>query len=104
MTKLSPETEIANRIADGYESLSVAQFASRFQALGYTLDRDLDCRSIARYIHSGRTYPCCTTGLKETDTGMSAFHFQARRDSSFRAMMELRNQIFAVSRGAILEV
>jgi hypothetical protein len=96
--------EIAERRAHGATLLTVPQFAARFAALGYTLDRDLDCRSTARYLDDNRTYPCCTTGLKESDTGMSAFHFQARRDSRFREMMELRSDIFAISRGAILEV
>ena len=98
------ETEIAHLLAHGCEHLTVKQFAARFAALGYTLDRSLDCRAPSRYLESGRSYPCCTTGLKETDTGMSAFHFQARRDDNFRAMQKLRRQIFAVSRGAIMEV
>ena len=98
------ETEIEHRKAHGAECLTVAQFAKRFAALGYALDRDMDCRAPARYLNSGRAYPACTTGLKESDTGMSAFHFQARRDSRFKAMQELRGHIFAVSRGAILEV
>lgn len=96
--------EIAERRARGATLLTVPQFAARFAALGYALDRDLDCRSTARYLHDNRTYPCCTTGLKESDTGLSAFHFQARRDSRFEQMQTLRGEIFAISRGAILEV
>jgi hypothetical protein len=99
------EAEIAHLSALGYEHLSVAQFTERFAELGYMLDRSLDCRSNARYLKSGRVYPCCTTGLKETDTGISAWHCQdARRDDKFRSMMKLRGTIFAVSRNAILEV
>lgn len=99
------ETEIAHLLSHGYEHLTVAQFAARFAALGYTLDRSMDCRAPARYLESGRSYPCCTTSVKETDTGISAWHYQdARRDDKFRAMQALRSQIFAVSRGAILEV
>jgi hypothetical protein len=98
------EKEIAFRVAGGGELLTVAQFRRRFKALGYSLDRRLDCRCMARYLDDGRTYPCRTTGLRETDTGMSAFHYQARRDDKFKAMQELRGQILAVSRGAILEV
>ena len=96
--------EIEHLLAHGYEHLSVAAFAARFEALGYALDGSMDCRSSARYLESGRSYPCCTTGLKEIDSGMSAFHFQARRDAKFREMQELRGKIFAVTRGAILEV
>ena len=99
------ETEIAHRIAHGAEHLTVKQFAARFAALGYTLDRTLDCRAPSRYLETGRSYPCCTTSVKETDTGVSAWHYlDARRDDNFKAMQALRSQIFAVSRGAVLEV
>jgi hypothetical protein len=93
--------------ACGIEMLTVSQFAARFAVLGYTLDRSLDCRAPARILtgdFAGISYPCCTTGLKETDTGRSAFRYQARRDQNFKAMQTLRNQIAAISRNAILEV
>lgn len=92
---------------EGREKLTIAAFAARFAALGYSLDRDMDCRSPARYVtgpFAGESYLCCTTGLKETDTGLSAFHYKARRDDNFRKMQELRHEICAVSRGALLEV
>lgn len=98
------EIEIAYRLAQGDEQLSIAAFGARFMALGYRLDRTMDCRSNARYLDSGRSYPCITTSVRESDSGLSAFNFDARRDSNFRAMQQLRQQIFAVSRGAILEV
>ena len=62
------EVEITHLKACGYEHLSVEQYAARFAELGYTLDRSMDCRASARYLESGRSYPCCSTGLKETDT------------------------------------
>jgi hypothetical protein len=98
------QVEIEHRKAHGCRQVSVAEMEAEFNALGYTMDRNLDCRSMSRYLESGRSYPCCTTGLKEIDTGMSAFHFAARRDDKFRAMQKLRQEIFAVSRGATLEV
>ena len=99
------EVEIAHLEACGYERLSVKQYAARFAELGYTLDRSMDCRSSARYLESGRSYPCCSTGLKETDTGISAWHYKdARRDDNFKAMQALRSKIFAVSRNAIFNV
>ena len=102
------EAEIAYRIAHGARQLSVAQFTAEFAALGYVLDRSMDCRSMARYMapdsESGRAYPCCTTSANEADSGLSAFNVGARRDSNFRKFQQLRGDIFAVSRGAILEV
>jgi hypothetical protein len=107
MTNYTTElaTEIAHLQAHGCQQLSVKQFAAQFAKLGYTLDRSMDCRALARHLDNGRQYPCCTTGLSETDTGISAWHFKdARRDANFTAMQALRGKIFAVSRNAILEV
>lgn len=97
------QIEIETRLAMGCEMLTVPQFVSRFAELGYSVDRSMDCRSTARYLETGRTYPACNTGMAESDTGRSAFHYEARRDSRFEAMQALRQQVFAVSRGSILE-
>ena len=97
------QTEIDYRLGLGCEMISVPQFVSRFAALGYRVNRSMDCRSTARYLDNGRTYPACSTGMDEADTGRSAYHFESRRDSKFEAMQALRGQVFAISRGAILE-
>lgn len=102
------EAELQRRAARGWNPISVAEFRRRFAALGYTVDRDDDCRSMARYMtgeSAGESYPACSTGLREADTGLSAFNVDARRDSAFKAMQELRGEIYAVTRdGFILEV
>ncbi len=99
------QTEIAFRVANGERLVTVKQFAREFAALGYTLDRTMDCRAPSRYLETGRSYPCCTTSVKESDTGISAWHYlNARRDANFKAMQALRSKIFAISLGAILEV
>ena len=102
----SLQQEIARREAAGCERLSVSGMAERFALLGYRLDRSLDCHGVARLTTSdGETlsYPCVTTGVKERDSGLSAFNVDARRDHAFRAMQELRQTVYAVTRGAILE-
>lgn len=89
------------------ELLSVPEFVARFAALGYTVDRSLDCRSVARYLTgpmAGECYLSCTTSVKEADTGLSAFNYTARRDANFRKMQTLRREIAALSHGALLEV
>ena len=102
------ELELQRRAGRGWFPVSVSEFARRFAALGYRVDRAGDCRSVARYMTgdwAGETYPACSTGLREADTGLSAFNADARRDAAFRAMQELRGEIFAVTRdGFILEV
>lgn len=104
MNIASLEAEIQHRKQNGCEQVTVKEMGLRFAALGYRLDRTMDCRSISRYLVSGRTYPACSTGLNEAATGRSAFHFESRRDANYRAMQTLRQNVFAVSRGAILEV
>lgn len=92
---------------EGREILTVHELSERFRVLGYRLDRSMDCRSNARFMtgaYAGESYPCCTTGIVEIDTGMSAFHYQARRDANFKRMQKLRGEICAVSRGFLLEV
>ena len=54
---------------------------------------------------AGRSYPCVTTGLRETDTGLSAFNAGARRDADFSRLQAMRagGDYFAVSNGALPE-
>ena len=98
------ETEIAARVSDGARQVSITEFERQLNAIGYSLDRSRDCRCVARYLESGRTYPCITTGAKESDTGRNYANIKARRDDNFRALQSLRSQIFAVTRGAIFEL
>ena len=90
------------------EQVTLQELESRLAALGYKLDRAMDCRSNSRCMTgpwAGVSYPCCTTGVKESDSGMSAFHYKARRDSNFRALQALRlSGIFVLLGKAVLEV
>lgn len=100
------DAEIARR-AFAPSTLSV--ISERLAALGYELDRALDCRGMARIMtgeHAGLSYPCCTTGIKEADTGLSFANADARRDDNFRALQDLRGseELYAVTRGAILDL
>jgi hypothetical protein len=108
MLNPSIASEVTARAAEGYRHVCVAQFCAEFAALGYRIDRSMDCHSVSRYAmgpRAGQTYPACTTGIREADTGRSAFHFEARRDAAFTRMQALRQEVFAtLPRGAILEV
>lgn len=100
--------ELAQRASDGHNPLSVRALTNAFLAIGYTLDRSLDCRGMANWMtgeRAGQSYPCITTCIRETDTGLSAFHFEARRDHNFAKLQDMRTsgKYFAISKGAILE-
>jgi hypothetical protein len=102
---LSAELEFRQRL--GQKRVTIREFEARLNALGYTLDRDKDCRCNSRYMtgeRAGASYPCITTSARERDSGKGYAHFDARRDANFRALQKLRGEIFAVTRGAIFEL
>ena len=101
------QREIEGRLSSGCRMLSVKAMDSEFRALGYRLDRDGDCRSMARHMtgdRAGESYPCISTWIVEVDTGLKWSNAEARRDANFDAVQRLRMEIFSVTRGAILEV
>lgn len=101
------QAEIDWRLANGCKMVSVRELGEAFKALGYRLNRSMDCQSMARYVsgpRAGATHPVITTDATEIATGKSYAHYQGARDANFRKMMELRQTLFAVTRGCILEV
>jgi hypothetical protein len=65
------------------------------------------CKSLARYMtgpYAGETYPANSWCPIQADNGLSAFNVDARRDANFKALQKLRNDIFAVYAGFIIEV
>lgn len=94
---------------EGAERVTVAELCRRFAALGYKVDRGDDCKHRSKWMtgpNAGRTFPACSTGLVEADTGVRAWHYRdARRDFRFEKMQALRLTIFAVTpSGHILTV
>ncbi len=102
------EAELNYRAAIGQERVSVAEFSRRYAQIGYRVNRQMDCKSLARYMtgeSAGRSYPSCDTGISEADTGLSAWNVNARRDSNFQRLQQMRGEFFAVTRcGYILEL
>lgn len=102
------ENEVAARALDSdMRQLSIAQLDTELARLGYRRDRSMHCASIARWMtgpRAGKSYPCVTFGVVEADTGLSAFNVNARRDDQFKALQQLRQYAYSVSRGAIIEV
>lgn len=99
--------EATRRIASGARQLSVAQFKAEFAALGYRFDAGMACKSLARYMtgpRAGETYPANSWHPVQADNGLSAWNVDARRDDNFKALQKLRNEIFVVHAGYIIEV
>jgi hypothetical protein len=104
-SRLLAELEFRQRL--GQKRVTIREFEARLNALGYTLDRDKDCRCNSRYMtgeRAGASYPCITTSARERDSGKGYANYQARRDANYRALQKLRGEIFAVTRGAIFEL
>jgi hypothetical protein len=101
--------ELARRLRRGLEPRSVAGIRNALAAIGYKMDRSCDARGTNRLLtgeFAGHSYPAINVYVVEADTGMSAFHVNARRDENFRELQRLRfhEELFAVVRDRILEV
>ena len=78
--------EIAHRDAANCERVTLGELRRRLHAIGYTLDRALDCACIARTIsppeRAGETCPTITGYVIEKDTRVSAANVNARRQTA----------------------
>lgn len=101
------ENEMSYRLSQGYRQVSFEQFKAEYAAIGYTFDRTSDVRSIARYMtgeRAGQSYPYLGLYPIQTDNGLSAWNVDARRDNNYQAFKVLRDSLFAIIQGRIVEV
>ena len=101
------EKEIAYRLSQGYRQVSFEQFKAEYAAIGYTFDRKDDVRSIAIYRtgeRAGQSYPYLGLYPVQADDRLSAWNVDARRDANYTAFKVLRNSLFAVAQGRIVEI
>lgn len=102
------QAEIDYRASLGMRPRTVREIDETLRAIGYRLDRRADCAAPARYMdgpRAGESYPCVTTGVCEVDTGLSAYHVDARRDAKFDELQRLRRDgLYAVVPRGILDV
>lgn len=101
---LGLNVEIESSLHAGMRQVTLRELDAELKALGYQRALDMRASCIAKNMDTGNTYPCVTYGVSEVDTGMSAFHVNARRDERFKALQELRRWTFVVQRGAIVGV
>jgi len=103
------ERELQHRREAGNSPSTVAGINAALLAIGYRLDRSMDCLSMNRHVtgdYAGASYPAINVYPVEADTGMSACHVDARRDANFCELQRIRyeEELFAVVRGRILEI
>jgi hypothetical protein len=104
MDTLNLQKEIDSSRAAGMEWISIPELDARLETLGYRRDPDSRCVCVTKNLTTGNTYPCVTWDVQEIDTGMSAFHVNARRDERFRKLQELRFNTFAVLGGKYISL
>jgi len=98
--------ELLARQRLGLRPVSLPELNLRLAAIGYALERALDCDATNRQF-SGEPYPAINPCIVEADTGISFAHAtKARRDSNFDKLQKLRfgAALFAIVRGRILEI
>lgn len=102
--------ELDRRALVGLHPVPIKLIEEKLALLGYALDRKNDWKHVARYLsgpYAGSSYLCCTTVVKEMDTGLSAFHYKARRGDNFLKLQSMRfkGELFAVTKdGFIFEI
>ena len=101
------DNEIAYRLTQGYRQVSFEQFKTEYATIGYMFDRSCDVRSVARHMtgeQAGQSYPYLGLYPVQADDNVSAWNVNARRDANYEAFRVLRNSLFAVVQGRIVEI
>lgn len=103
------QAELVRRAAQGRHPSTLARIAHDLASIGYKLDRSGDCTSTARYVtgdHTGESYTCTTTTIREIDTRKTFCNVEARRDANFKTLQQWRfdGELFAVINGSILDI
>ena len=101
------DNEVAYRLAHGWKQVSFEQFKAEYAAIGYTFDRSSDVRSIARHMtgeQAGQSYPYLGLYPVQADDRISVWNVDARRDANYEAFKVLRNSLFTVVQGRIVEI
>ena len=101
------DNEVTYRLAQGWRQVPFEQLKAEYAAIGYTFDRSSDVRSIASYMtgeRAGQSYPYLGLYPVQADDKVSAWNVNARRDMNYESFRALRNSLFAVVQGRIVEV
>lgn len=88
---------------------TVQRINEALQAIGYKLDRSMDCTGRAKIMTgpaAGESYPTINTGVKHIATGLSAFNVAAPRDENFKTLQAMRmsGEFYAIVRGRIFDI
>ncbi|MBQ0600921.1 hypothetical protein J7S78_14070 [Klebsiella oxytoca] len=98
--------EIERSLNAGMSQVTIKKLTEILKDIGYRFDRSMDTCSQAQIITgdgAGDTYPTLVL-YPIQDDGVSAFHYQARRDANYQKLKKIRNNLFAVFNNRIVVI
>lgn len=99
------EIERESLIAAGMKEVSLTQYAADILAMGFKLDRSMDCHCMARDMATGRTFPAITSCARQIETGAGFANTTCNRDAAgWTQFMAYRREHFAIVRGKVFTV
>ncbi|MEQ0217757.1 hypothetical protein ABLV18_27295 [Klebsiella sp. CN_Kp114] len=101
------QREIERSLKAGMSQVTIKKLTAILKGIGYRFDRSMDTCSQAQIMTgegAGDTYPTCVLYPIQDDDGVSAFHYQARRDANYQKLKEIRNNMFAVFNNRIVVI
>ena len=105
---LQEEVDARRMQSDLWTELTMIELVERLARLGYKLDRNSDCRHVARWMtgpRAGQGYPSVGMRVVQADDGISFSHVDARRDTCFDELQRtLRGCVYVVGKTAIYEI
>lgn len=109
MPNASLDAEVAFRLANGGRQVTLAAFDDELRALGYRLDRSVDCPQLGRYLtgpRAGASYPSVVMGVVQVSDGTSFANVHSRRDANFDRLQNIRfeQELFAVHNGRLYDI
>jgi hypothetical protein len=95
------EAEVAHLLSTESRQVDLKTMDGELRAIGYRLDRRMDCRSVNRHMsgaRAGESYHAVNLYVVQVSDGVSAFHVDSRRDANFDRLQQMRlnQEIFAV--------
>ncbi|EIZ1086077.1 hypothetical protein MPI44_004625 [Klebsiella oxytoca] len=102
---MAVQREIERCLKSGMLQVSIKKLTEMLKDIGYRFDRSMDTCSQAQIMtgdSAGDSFPTRVLYPVQIDDGVSAFHYEARRDANYQKLKEIRNSMFSVSRNRIV--
>ena len=97
--------EVTRMIQAGCKLVTLRQYISEIETMGFRLDRTKDCKCIARDMATGECYPSITSSATQKATRVGFANIKADRAcEGWKAFMEYRKGHFCIVRECLFTV